>query len=160
MRRKDREIVSRAEIDAIIRGSLVCRIATAHGNQPYIVPVSFGYDGSALYIHTAAQGRKIDAFAANARVCFEFERNVELRRSAEKACEWSFSYESVIGFGDIAELTNPGEKERGLNAIMRQYSGKDWPIDERATQNVRVWKINITELTGKKSQPKVVEPVS
>jgi hypothetical protein len=44
MRRTDKEIRSREEIDEIIRGSHVCRIAMAMDNMPYIVPVSFGYD--------------------------------------------------------------------------------------------------------------------
>ena len=42
------------------------------------MPVSFGYDGAALYFHTAPKGRKIDFIEANNRVCFEFEANVAL----------------------------------------------------------------------------------
>ncbi|MCW8984119.1 MAG: pyridoxamine 5'-phosphate oxidase family protein, partial [Thermoanaerobaculales bacterium] len=62
MRRRDKEITSRQEIDEIIRSALVCRIALADRDEPYVVPVSFGYDGDALFIHTARSGRKIDFF--------------------------------------------------------------------------------------------------
>jgi len=47
-------------MDEIIRGSHVCRIALAIDNMPYIVPVSFGYDGESIYLHTAKEGKKIN----------------------------------------------------------------------------------------------------
>ncbi len=48
MRRTDREVTVRAEIDEIVRGSLVCRVAMARHNLPYLVPLCFVYDGAAL----------------------------------------------------------------------------------------------------------------
>ena len=68
MRRRDREIASRQDIDSIIRSAPVCRLAFADGKEPYVVPVSFGYDGETIYIHTAKSGRKIDFIEANSRV--------------------------------------------------------------------------------------------
>ena len=65
MRRRDREITSRQEIDAIIRAAEVCRLAFADRDEPYVVPVSFGYDGEALFIHTAKTGRKLEFIEAN-----------------------------------------------------------------------------------------------
>jgi len=49
MRRKEKEIKSRAEIDEVIAGCQVCRLAFAVHGEAYLVPLSFGYDGSALY---------------------------------------------------------------------------------------------------------------
>jgi nitroimidazol reductase NimA-like FMN-containing flavoprotein (pyridoxamine 5'-phosphate oxidase superfamily) len=155
MRRTDREVTARAEIDAIIRGSLVCRVALAKDNLPYLVPLCFGYDGAALYVHTAAEGKKIVHFEANQQVCFEFERNVELRRDPLSACKWSMSYECVIGYGTISELLEPLAKERALNELMRQYSGKNWPFDAVAVAAVRIWKVEITSMAGKQSVPKI-----
>ena len=93
MRRKDKEIPRRREIDAIIRGSEVCRLAFAVENEPYIVPVSFGYDGTSLFFHTAASGKKIEFLEANNRICFEFDRNVRLQTDPETSCKWTFLYE-------------------------------------------------------------------
>ncbi|MGD8833836.1 MAG: pyridoxamine 5'-phosphate oxidase family protein [Desulfobacteraceae bacterium] len=56
MRREDKQITDRKEIDAIIHGSKVCRLAMSKENQPYLVPLSFGYDGKAIYVHTAGTG--------------------------------------------------------------------------------------------------------
>ncbi len=154
MRRADKEISSRAEIDAIVHGCFVCRLGFAVGNEPYVVPVSFGYDGRDLYFHTATTGRKIDCIEANNRACFEVERNVELIKDAERPCEWSFAFESVIGFGTVHELTSEEERERGLNQIMEQYSGRHWRFDPTATASVRVWRLAIESITGKRSERK------
>ena len=93
MRRTEKEISDRPRLDALIRDSLVCRVAMAKDNAPYLVPLSFGYDGTAIYLHTAPAGRKISHFEANPQVCFEFERQVELRRDPVNACKWSFNFE-------------------------------------------------------------------
>ena len=87
MRRTDREIITRKEIDSIIDSCDVCRLAFAVQNEPYLVPVSYGYDGEALYFHTAREGQKIDCIGANSRVCFEFERNVKLQTDVTKIYE-------------------------------------------------------------------------
>jgi len=151
MRRKDKEIESREEIDAIIRSSQVCRLAFAMENEPYIVPVSFGYDGNALYFHTAQSGRKIEFMEANNRVCFEFEQNVRLQRHPHSPCRWTVLFESVIGYGRVSELTTPAEKAHALNQIMAQYSGRDWEFDANAVKNVRTWTVSVESVTGKRS---------
>lgn len=154
MRRSDREISSRREIDEIIRSALVCRIAFADGSEPYVVPVSFGYDGDALFIHTARSGRKIDFIEANSRVCFELEANVAIQADDRDACEWTFAFESVIGYGAITELESAEDRALGLNQIMLHYSGREWDIDEAAIATTRVWRIDVESVTGKRSLEK------
>jgi uncharacterized protein len=151
MRRTDKEIGSREEIDAIIRGSHVCRIALAMDNMPYVIPVSFGYDGDSIFLHTAKEGKKINYIKNNNNICFEFERNVKLFKDTKNACKWTFFYESVIGFGKIHELESLEQREVGLNRIMSQYSGKKRVFGEDPLKNIRVWKIEITSITGKRS---------
>ena len=154
MRRHDREISSREEIDTVISAAQVCRIAMAKDDEPYLVPVSFGYDGDSIFIHTAKTGRKLDFFEANTRVCFEFEANVSIRKDDDDACAWTFAFESVIGYGTITELLSTTDKSAGLNQIMRHYSGRDWTFDEKQTATTRVWRIEVESLTGKRSQEK------
>lgn len=154
MRRNDRQIHSREEIDHIIRGCDVCRVALAVENEPYVVPLSFGYDGSHLYFHTAPSGKKIDCIAANPRVCFEMERNVELVRDPDLPCKWSFSFESVIGFGAVRELLSPEDRARGLNHIMEHYSGRQWAFAPAEVKGVRVWSLSIESVSGKRSRMK------
>jgi nitroimidazol reductase NimA-like FMN-containing flavoprotein (pyridoxamine 5'-phosphate oxidase superfamily) len=154
VRRKDREIQDPELISEIIRNCQVCRLALAKDNVPYLVPVSFSYDGSAVYFHTAREGKKIDYLQANNAVCFEFERGVELVTDAGSPCNWSFLYQSVIGQGRVHELVTVPEKTGAMNRIMAQYSGREWAFSQDRLEGIRVWKIEIASMTGKQSRAK------
>ncbi|MEE4273229.1 MAG: pyridoxamine 5'-phosphate oxidase family protein [Thermoanaerobaculales bacterium] len=151
MRRSDKEIADRPEINEIIHGCHVCHLALAVNTEPYVVPVSFGLEGESVYFHTAKHGKKIDMMTSNPRVCVQFERGVELVADGDDACSWTFCFESVIGFGTVVELLDEAEKTRGLNHIMMHYSGRIWSFEERSLASTRVWRIDLDELTGKRS---------
>jgi nitroimidazol reductase NimA-like FMN-containing flavoprotein (pyridoxamine 5'-phosphate oxidase superfamily) len=156
MRRTDKEITDQALISRLIQIAQVCRLGLARDNIPYILPVSFGYDGKAIYFHTAKEGRKIDFITANNRVCFEFEHDVRLITNDTNPCKWTFSFQSVIGYGHIRELTDLPSKIQGLNEVMRRYSGRDWTYPQENLDAIRVWRITISGLTGKQSKDKFV----
>lgn len=99
MRRGDKKMKSRKQIDDIIKGSEVCRIAYANDNIPYITPVSFGYDGMLLFVHTAEEGKKIDFLKKNNCVCFDFEADVSTVTDEQIARNWTVAFKSVIGYG-------------------------------------------------------------
>ena len=154
MRRKDKEIRDRGLISHIIKNCQVCRLGLAKDNTPYVVPVSFGYDGDAIYFHTAKEGKKIDYIEANNAVCFEFEHGVRLVPNEGNPCKWTFSFQSVIGYGKIHELVDESEKIEGLNRIMEQYSGQKWVFSEKMPSSIRVWRIVIETISGKQSKDK------
>ena len=156
MRRADKEITDPELIAKIIDSCRVCRIGVALDNIPYIIPVSFGYDGIDIYVHTARAGRKIGFFEANPTVCLEFEHGVTLKTHESDPCSWSFSFQSVIGYGVIRELTDPAEIMTGLQLIMKQYSKQKWSFSDKSIAAVRVWKIAIESLSGKQSKDMVL----
>ncbi|HEX3002087.1 MAG TPA: pyridoxamine 5'-phosphate oxidase family protein [Methanoregula sp.] len=73
MRRKDREITDRAEMEAILAEAQVCRLALADGNAPYIVPLCFGYENNTLWIHSARDGKKVELIRKNPQCCVEVD---------------------------------------------------------------------------------------
>ena len=151
MRRSDKEIESIDEIAELIRKCQVCRIGMSRNDKPYIVPVSFGFDGDCIYFHTAIKsGLKLEYLAANTEVCFEFEHNVEVVTD-DKACDWSFEFQSIIGFGQVEELLSDEDKATGLQQIMKQYSQKEWGFDGISLKGLSVWRIVIESMTGKQS---------
>jgi len=155
MRKKDREIRDRAEVDRIIGEAAVCRLGLCKDNRPYVVPVSFGYDGNAVYFHTPPEGMMIDYLEANDAVCFEMEHDVRMLSSEDSACRWSVSYVSVIGFGLVREVTAPEEKIAALGWIMKQYSDKAWEFDAAAVGKTRIWRIAVESLTGRQSKDRI-----
>jgi nitroimidazol reductase NimA-like FMN-containing flavoprotein (pyridoxamine 5'-phosphate oxidase superfamily) len=150
MRRKDKEITDRSEIDSIIRGSSVCRLALADQNHPYIVPLSFGYRDNKLYFHSAPSGKKLDIIKKNNRVCFEFDIDCKTITS-DKACDWGMKYKSVIGFGTASFIENFDSKCRALDIIMSQYSGRSFEYSETKVKNTVVIQVEIENMTGKAS---------
>lgn len=149
MRRKDRGITDHAEIEAILDEAMVCRIGLADGGQPYIVPLSFGYEDGSVYIHSAPEGKKIALLEKNPRCCFEVDICDRVIRG-DKPCSWGMRYRSVIGYGRAAILTDTKEKRHGLNCIMRHYHGGTHEFSDNDTASVTVIRIRIESMTGKK----------
>ncbi len=151
MIRKDREITSRDEIESIINKALVCRLAMADENGPYMVPLSFGYRDNYLYFHCAKEGRKLDILKKNNRVCFEIDADHEIVMS-EKACKWGMKYKSVIGFGNVFFIEDVESKKKALGIIMRHYSGRSFEFEEKEVNRVVIFKVEIESMTGKKKE--------
>jgi nitroimidazol reductase NimA-like FMN-containing flavoprotein (pyridoxamine 5'-phosphate oxidase superfamily) len=150
MRRKDKEIKDIKEIESIMNRCDVCRIALCENNSPYIFPVSFGYKDKCLYFHSAADGRKIDIIKKNNRVCFEFDIHNELIKS-ENLCNWDVKYYSVIGSGKAFFIEDIEGKTKALDIITGHYSSGAFEYQKNSVTNVTVIKVEIENLTGKKS---------
>ena len=149
MRRNDKEIHDRDAVEAIIRDSLVCRLALSDENRPYVVPLCFGYRDNALYFHSSPEGKKIEILRKNGNVCFEFDIDQEVVQD-EKPCKWTMNYRSVIGFGKGSLVENLEEKKKGLDVIMQQYSRRSFEYVEPAIESTYIIKVEIESMTGKK----------
>jgi len=152
MRRNDRELTSKEDLEKIIQNADVCRIALNTGGAPYIVPLNYGFTWDSdlkLYFHSAVAGRKLNLIAEDSRVGFEIDINHELVKGA-LACNWGMKYASVIGTGSIAEVKDREEKIRGLNLLMKHYNYPGIPVyPEAMLHAVRVLCLSVTEITGK-----------
>ena len=149
MRRKEKEIKSKEEIESVIQKALVCRLGMADENGPYIVPLSFGYRDGFLFFHSAKEGKKLDILRKNNKVCFEIDTDYEIVES-EKACNWGMKYKSVIGFGNAIFIEDMESKKRALDIIMHHYSGRSFEFEEKEVNRVVIFKVEIESMTGKK----------
>ncbi len=150
MRRADREISDRERMEAIIGRSRVCRLGLSCEGAPYVVPLCFGYDGEAVYLHMATEGRKLACLRANPRVCLEWDAPGEVTPAAA-ACGWGMAYESVIAFGVAEELADEAAKSHGLEQIMAQYAGQGqaWTFAPEQLARTVVVRVRIEAMTGK-----------
>ena len=152
MRKREREITDISEIEEIIEKSINCRIGLVDGDEPYVVPVCFGYEREALYFHGALEGRKIELIKKNDRVSFEMEADVEIVSGAN-ACDWTTKYRSVIGVGRASILESDGEKIHGLELIMKHYSEGsegEFSFPKSRLDLSSVVRVDIELITGKK----------
>jgi nitroimidazol reductase NimA-like FMN-containing flavoprotein (pyridoxamine 5'-phosphate oxidase superfamily) len=155
MRRKNREIESIQEKLALLAKGKVCRLAMADGNQPYVVPLNYGYEYAegvlTLYFHGAGEGKKIDILKKNPQACFEIDGEGSLIDGGDRACGYSYAYESLIGFGSVTFLEDPKEKARGLNILMKHMTGRDdFAYTESDLARVCVYALRVTSFTGKR----------
>lgn len=151
MRRKEKEIADKSDLDAIIRKATVCRLAMSDGIQPYVVPLCFGYKDGTLYMHTAREGMKLDILKKNSRVCFEMDIDLDIV-PGDRACDWGMHFRSVIGFGTALVIQDPSQKRNALDSIMAHYSeaaSHEYP--EKIIDKIVIIKVDIESMTGKKS---------
>ena len=152
MRRANRDIKDPNAVWAIMEEARVCRIGLSDEGMPYIVPMSFGLGENCIYLHCAAEGRKLDIIRRNDRVCFEMDlfREVVLGQSA---CGCSARYESVIGFGRASIVEEPAEKRAALDRIMEHYGGHGAFIyQDDILAKTTVIRIAIESLTAKRRE--------
>ncbi len=139
-------------LHAVIHACDVCYVAMVDENQlPYVLPFNFAFDGEFIYLHSAPEGKKIDIINKNPKLCIAFSTGHELYRQHEDvACSWSMKFQSVIVSGENSFIETYDEKIRILNMVMKKYSGRDeFKYSAPAVNNVKVFKIKITEITGK-----------
>lgn len=153
MTRREREITDRNEILEILNKCKVVHIGLTDKNQPYIVPMNYGYtmadDQLTLYLHGAAQGYKLDVMRANPNTCFEMECDV-VPFEGEVACQYGTCYSSIIGRGTAEIVEDTEEKKQAMSILMKTQTGKDFTFDDRMVSIVSVIKIHVTEYTAKR----------
>ncbi len=150
MRREEKEITAIDDIEKIIKKALCCRIGMIDDDEPYIVPVSFGYERNTLYFHGAFEGRKIGLIRKNNKVCFEIDTDVVMVEDFEsRSC--TAKYRSVMGTGRAFILESDEEKSRGLKSIIKQYGMKDFDFPKTRLDKTIVVRVDISSIIGKKS---------
>jgi len=152
MRRKDREVKDQNEIEDIIKKADVCRLAMIDDDMPYIVTLNFGYQSgnpAYLYFHCANEGRKLDIIEKNNKVCFEMDVDHVLEE-AKKACGYSMSFKSIVGYGRISKVETNEGKIQGLDSIMSQYSDRTgFTYEDKMLEMTTILKLEIETLTCK-----------
>ncbi|ADZ09931.1 pyridoxamine 5'-phosphate oxidase-related FMN-binding protein [Methanobacterium lacus] len=153
MRRSEKEIKDIKIIYKILNEADVCRVGFSKANKPYVVPMNFGFDESHIYLHSSVEGKKMEILKENKNICFEVDVKSEIVKS-EKPCNWGMHYMSVMGFGTAELIEEPEEKIRALDIIMDKYDPEglnSYEYLESSLKRTAVIKLNITELTAKKS---------
>ena len=137
------------EIERILRNGKYCVLAVAGDDDfPYAVPVNYVYDGTSIYIHSAAQGHKIDAIRRNPKcsLCIVDKDDVIPQ-------EFTSYFRSVIVFGTAHFVVSTEHKIAALRLLGDKYSPGIAPDAEiaRFIKSVSIVRIDITRVTGKEA---------
>jgi len=115
----------------------------------YVVPISYGYDGTCLYGHSI-KGMKTDMMEENPKVCFQV-------MLMENMANWR----SVVAWGEYAEITNEKERHRALAVLLQRHRPaipsetlqltEEWPFISDHPNDIDgiVFKIFLSKKTGR-----------
>ncbi|MFU8842724.1 MAG: pyridoxamine 5'-phosphate oxidase family protein [Bacteroidales bacterium] len=148
---KNRTITLDSEIERIIRHCDACNVAMVDAqNQPYVVPMNFGYTSGFIYLHSSQTGKKIAVLRNNNRVCVSFSTDHQLRWQNEGvACSYGMKYRSVLATGYVEFIEDDEEKRKGLDIIMSQYTDRKFKYSPPSIKEVCVFRVVVEKLEGR-----------
>jgi nitroimidazol reductase NimA-like FMN-containing flavoprotein (pyridoxamine 5'-phosphate oxidase superfamily) len=104
------------QVNSILLSQAYGRLACTDGNTPYIVPITYAYDGKFIYGQTN-EGTKLAMMRKNPSVCFEVDRMTDMK-----------NWKSVIVYGRFEELKGQMEEEP-----RDKFFGKLFPLTTRTS---------------------------
>ena len=152
MTKRELQIMDEGQIRAILDTAKVLHLGLCADNEPYVVPMNYGYtmeEGKLVfYLHGALQGKKLDMIRKNPRVFVELDCD-RTPFEGEKPCQYGLGYSSVMGRGKAVIVENVEEKMQALTALMKTQTGKDFTFNEQLVSIVAVIRIDVGEYTAK-----------
>ena len=152
MTKRELQITDPDRIRAILDTAMVVRLGLAVDNEPYVVPMNYGYtleNGRlTLYLHGAQRGKKLDMIRANPRVFLEMDCNL-IPFEGEKPCQYGLSYSSIMASGTAHIVEDVEEKMQALTILMKTQTGRDFSFNERLVSMVAVIRVDVSEYTAK-----------
>ena len=127
------------------------RLACVRGDQPYIVPVHFSYDGQHLYGLTTP-GQKVEWMRSNPRVCLEIDEQTSQH-------QWL----SIVVSGRYEELPDtPQYQHARAHALEILQQRTMWwepacvPAEGRERRPPIFYRVNIVHVTGRRATPDAI----
>lgn len=117
------------QIDHLLLSQFVGRIGCTDGNRPYIVPVTYVYDGEYI-IGQTKEGLKLDIMRRHPSVCFEVD-------SMSNMANW----QSVIVYGEFEELK--GENADNARNYMFNHM---WPLLTSSTIHTHEHEVSLSSV--------------
>jgi nitroimidazol reductase NimA-like FMN-containing flavoprotein (pyridoxamine 5'-phosphate oxidase superfamily) len=136
------------EIDKLLDSQLVGRIGCSSDGMTYVVPVSYVYDGTYIYVHSRP-GMKLDIMRKNPEVCFQADNTKNLA-----------NWQSVICWGRFEELTTPVDKKEAFEKLSNRVLpvvnsetmriSAEWPFPGNYNESPGTFfRIKLAEKTGR-----------
>lgn len=152
MTRRERQIFDIDKILEILEKSKVIHIGMVDGDEPYVVPMNYGYtyenEKLTIWLHGATTGRKLDIIRKNPKVFFEMECDL-VPFEDDVACKYGLSYSSLMGKGIATIIEDSVEKQKALSLLMKTQVNKDFQFNEKLASVVGIIKIEVSEFTAK-----------
>lgn len=128
-------VLSPDEIDDVLQRHRVGHLACASNDRPYVVPITYAYDGCCIYAYSGL-GRKIDTMREQPLVCFQVDEQ-------DGPSEWR----SVIAEGRYEELRDDAARREALALLGITNGAVSRAL--HAGNGAVVFRIRLTERSGR-----------
>jgi nitroimidazol reductase NimA-like FMN-containing flavoprotein (pyridoxamine 5'-phosphate oxidase superfamily) len=140
--------LSAAQIETLLENEVVGRIGCHLKGCTYVVPVSYAYDGTNVYVHTR-EGMKIAFMRENPEVCFQVDYLHDMA-----------NWKSVIAWGTYEELQGEA-RTTAMQALLNRrlplvssvttHLGATWPFSSGTVTELEgiVFRIALKQKTGR-----------
>ena len=138
-----------SQIEALLHAEVTAHLGCMDGTRPYVVPISYYYDGRYLYGYTQ-DGMKLGMMRTHPLVCVQVEQ-------IEKITNWR----SVVAWGTFEELTGAEADEArqaftrrftpllGGAPVQRAHGMEGWGKHAADWHDAVVYRIRLTTKTGR-----------
>jgi nitroimidazol reductase NimA-like FMN-containing flavoprotein (pyridoxamine 5'-phosphate oxidase superfamily) len=144
-------ILNQDQINNVLSSQVMGRLSCTDGKTPYIVPVTYIFDGEYLYSQSN-EGTKLEIMRKNPQICFE----VDIMSNMQ-------NWQCVLVFGTFEELNaEQSEKARELlysriftlmtSSTVHKFGHSDEAlvdIDEKDKVKQIMYRIKIDKVTGR-----------
>jgi nitroimidazol reductase NimA-like FMN-containing flavoprotein (pyridoxamine 5'-phosphate oxidase superfamily) len=139
------------EMEKIISQCNICFVGFVEKDgSPYVIPMNFGYSNREIVLHSGPHGKHLDLLALDNRICVTFCKGHKVvYQHPEVACSYSMTSKSVLCKGKVVFVEDLEEKEALMNQLMHNYTDRPFKYSVPALKNVKVWRVSVTEMTGK-----------
>lgn len=137
-------------IEDLLHQQLIGRLGINGDKRPYVVPVSYAYDGQFIYGFTH-EGLKVELLRQHPEVCFEVE-------NTDNISNWK----TVIAWGKFEELPQGSLRDQAIDKLNKRILpmlnsetmrlSPFWPfINKEDTQSLHgvVYRIKLEEKSGR-----------
>ncbi len=145
-------VKSRQEIEKILRDETIGYLGMSMNDEPYVVPLNYGYVDGRILFHCALTGEKIDHLRTNPRVCFAVGRQAGKVRRHVEGDPCHTDNDSVICRGTARIIEDQEERAHALNVFNRCFQAD---ADEIAAEDVAscfAVEIEVDEMTGRQER--------
>lgn len=137
------------QINNLLSSQVVGRLACCDGKFPYIIPISYCYDGNYIFGQTV-EGKKLEIIRKNPNIAFQVDSYLDI-----------FNWQSVIIYGQFEELKKDETdyaKDMLLKNVLPLMSRDSIHHHEHSTidtmekqeiPDIILFKISINEKTGR-----------
>ena len=156
-RHEVRRLAERANYDSdtihtIIDEALICHVAIADGDQPFVIPTIHARDGEHLLFHGLKGGRLLKAIASGAEICVSITL-LDALVVARSAFHHSMGFRSVVLFGRGEVIEDEAAKLAALETLTNHVVPGRWadarPPNAKELKQTQVVRMHIDAASAK-----------